>query len=460
MRKNEEAIIKHLATTNGALALFPLNNASGNVTNRLTTSMTGTVSSGVTRITNDADTNYPFYFRFKGADTSKIVFNHRVIPPNSSFTFKFSVRMRAKPTGENSELFSQAFFNADSGIRVWVTTGGAFTIAGYAGLATGTTFSYSTSLFTFDNKWHDFVLSYNHTTGAVNVWRNDANFGSGTVKAKFGSTFTHPLTIGRQANTSYNRFFNGDLCGIEVYNKVLTPDNLNYNKAFIKHENEFKAYVGNEWVSYGTELTDAVGLNGGITSMSVLDAVDGQPSPLDQLEGPIQLYCWGNWRNITATTTTDVGRVDIVPKYDTILDPIGSYDSISIIGSPDARVVFSINSGETWIVLRDDEVVEVQTFEEGMTVTEVNALTGIQLNKLLPLGGGSLRLGYNISSNDTITSAKIFVNTIVNREVTPTSNYDLVYDTNTGIMTLNIKVDGSYTVNYLNTLPVDENTNA
>ena len=450
MRQIDELVALRMATKHNAIGIWPLRQPSGSELNIVNNSyIPVSVGTGIERLTDPNDESHPYFFRFKRNASSVLGFGAKAIPLGS-YTLKFSMRMSAKPTAENQEIISSAYArSSDAGIRIWADTSGQVCFSGcYKNSSNYSHMVYDYD-FPFDNTWVDYLFSYNATTRVVTLWKNGKLHSTGAARSGNSISHTYNVVVGRQPDTSYARYFQGDMCDIEIYRTVLTPKDFIINPSFVKHNNVFKYFSDGQWKILPNEPTTEDYLQHGMLDTSPhLDRV-GDISPIDQINGSFELHTWTNGSNVSVEIDKPTAGQNIVPTVDSLFVDIQSIDSLVVTGSPNAKVVFSIDGGVSWKTFKDSTWVDVGTFRDGMNLSEVSSINRESL-RLLIGNPGKLRIGYFINPGEEIEGTTLKVTLMGPINFAPANSYDLSYED--GVITYNIKVNGNYFINYLDAM--------
>lgn len=202
-------------------------------------SAVGTVYANATRV--EGWNGMGNAIKFNRTSTSYVNFNARIVP-TGSYTFKFKLKLFTIPTVENQELFSNAYATATTtGLRIWIDVNGYIVFAS----TRKSSGNYDFTLYNmadFDSKWHDYMFTWDTANKIVTVYKDGKFLGKTNSVTANASTPTYNLRMGRQADSSENRYVNAEIDDVQVYDRVLKPDDFSKKYLTVKSLNN-KTYV-------------------------------------------------------------------------------------------------------------------------------------------------------------------------------------------------------------------------
>lgn len=214
------------------VAWFDFDESSGNAVDKLGNNYVGTVT-GATRVQGWNSEGKAMNFN---GGVNYIQFNNPLIT-TLSFTIKFKIKVFSFPSTEVNKNGYIVFQNApttgwDNGLGVFLNKEGDYLrmsmIFGKVDICV------SDELLEL-NKWYDVIINYDSASKVSKIFKNDNLSGIvGNTTHKFG---TVNAIIGKQYESN-QRYFNGQIDDLQIYNKALSPSDFTQKRLVIKTTND------------------------------------------------------------------------------------------------------------------------------------------------------------------------------------------------------------------------------
>lgn len=225
-------------------------------------------------------------------------------------------------------------------------------------------------------------------------------------------------------------------------------------KHLIYHNNLYKTINEsnlNTWIELGSTTPTVQQIkDSGFEKLSLLDRV-GQYSPLDLLAGDLELLTWTDDTTITNLDTmlsvTQNNQL-VYPTKDIDINGVETLDAVVLTASANTKVAISFDSGLTYKAYLNGTWQTVDTAENGMTTSQINALTVSQLSE----GRGesnTVRFSYFLNSTSTVDKIQLKVTLMGYDAVAKTTDYELRYTQSERKISYLIKKSGTYSVSYV-----------
>ena len=172
----------------------------------------------------------------------------------SNKNFTLSAWAKRESSGTWDIVFWQGIGSANNGLHFGFRNTNVFTCS-FWGNDLDTVATYT------DSNWHYWGCTYNANTNKRIIYRDGVNVANNTASATYQGS--GPLTIGYSstiASQGINNHFNGSIDEAQIYNRVLSPQEINatYQAGSYKLFNNFTGlYVGN--YTYKAYAIDASG---------------------------------------------------------------------------------------------------------------------------------------------------------------------------------------------------------
>ncbi|UXJ70196.1 LamG domain-containing protein [Lysinibacillus fusiformis] len=210
------------------VAWFGFDEASGDVYDKLGNGYVGTVT-GATRV--EGWNGEEKALNFNGG-VNFIQFNNPLIT-TSSFTIRFKIKVFAFPSTEVNKNGYLIFQNApttgwDNGLGIFLNKEGNY-------LRMSMIFSKVDSCVSDEllelNRWYDVIINYDSASKVSKIFIN-GNF-TGIIGNTIHKLGTANAIIGRQYESN-QRYFNGQLDDLQIYNKALSPSDFEQKRLVFK----------------------------------------------------------------------------------------------------------------------------------------------------------------------------------------------------------------------------------
>lgn len=214
-----------------------------------------------------------------------ITINGKVLPAGRK-SIRFKINAMNKPSNFGV-ILGNGYSTTEYGTIVQVESSGYINVVMLKGVS-GESFSLTTPFDVCDGQWHDVLITWDGTTSinSFKVYIDDMVTPKGTGTPNFTQTVdgTSNLTIGKRSDAS-DRFFNGVLDEIEVYNDVISgiPD-----KVLIYHDGMYK-YFANSWQTIGSTVTENDYIAYGMNDISKVSE-----KAWGELSGTVELCCYSD----------------------------------------------------------------------------------------------------------------------------------------------------------------------
>lgn len=290
---------------------------------------------------------------FNRTSTSYIDFNSQVIPLGS-YTIRFKMKLFTIPTTENQEVMGCSFSTTDHyGLRVWINTDGVFTFTSTRKVANSWDFT-TTYKAQFDGKWRDYMLVWDTSNKKAYLYVDEILVSQDNTITQNTAAYSYNLRIGNQRRTGENRFFEGQIDELQIYNVPLTPNNFMLNKALILHDSSYKKWVKGNPLSTGENLipkmTSATLPSGEVITSG---SYDTGRSAWKAFDGVNNAYT-GSWAS-TAIMPSWIGykfpSAKVVNAYSLTSPTDNSNSSLDGDGMPKSWVFQGSNDDVSWIDL-------------------------------------------------------------------------------------------------------------
>lgn len=223
--KYDYTSIKNPLEVNSLTNYFTFDEENGNVTDSKGTAV-GTVYNAPTRVTGWNGKGKALSFN---GTNQYVQFNGKIIPIGAK-----SIRFKVKTTSnaDNEIIFTETAGSAHSGTQIALSNNKLAFLLG-KGIVGNPIFLVLSNKTINDGNWHDILCSWDGTTNtnAVKVHIDDMTVpdsqGTASQAEVNSSTYNFIMAKGNVSSTPY--YFSGQIDNIEIYNKVLTPEDL-YNK--------------------------------------------------------------------------------------------------------------------------------------------------------------------------------------------------------------------------------------
>ena len=225
------------------------------------------------------------------------------------------------------------------------------------------------------------------------------------------------------------------------------------NKTLILHNGEYKKYnITWQTISSSTPTVEQF-ISSGMNSLSpLLDRVNGI-SPLDDLTGDFEVITWTD--EVDSNRKLDITVLQspqlAYPTKDISLAGVSTVDSITLTATGNSKIAISFDGGLIWKAYKNGIWETVTDAHSGMTISEINTLTGIQIEEAR---GDSdfIRFSYYLGDeNAEVDNIQLKVSMQGTEKIASTSDYTVDYDAVNKTIIYNIKKSGTYSFNYVDT---------
>lgn len=280
--------------------------------------------------------------------------------------------------------------------------------------------------------------SYNYSTGAWEVLHTGSLSVADSIKHKL----TLPKkTIGKKFRINVTQTF-GDLLAIDEF-EIISAEKEGSN-----------AY----WLDVSsTKPTPEQFLEFGIDNLQIMNIDSSGHSPFDELNGNIEVLSFttsakSDNRKPTLYLNANLNKdILIYPESDISLVGVETIDKLTLISIGDAKIAISFDEGLTWKAFKNGVWITVENAHNGMVYTELNALTS-ELIKNARGNSDYIRFSYYLVDGAEVDNIEMKVSLVGREKLASTSDFDILHDSLTNKIIFNIKKDGTYSVNYVDTI--------
>ena len=204
---------------------------------------TGTLINTPTRVTGWNGEGYAMSFN---GSNQYIDFNERVIPIGAK-SIVFKIKTNISNNSTTTSIMCSGYNSNNHAIRIDYNISNGITVYLLRGTSAGDERLIITNNLVdlSDGSWHKIVFTWDGTinTDGARIIIDDSFITYGTAKSIEVNPYHSNLRIGRD-NSTLNRYFNGQLDQIEIYDRIISPIP---DKHLIQHNSQYKYHDGTSW---------------------------------------------------------------------------------------------------------------------------------------------------------------------------------------------------------------------
>ena len=226
---------------------------------------------------------------------------------------------------------------------------------------------------------------------------------------------------------------------------------INTNKTLIEDSGNYQYYdkTSGQWVVIGqTYPTISQFMDVGMDSLTpLLDRTNGI-SPIDQLSDKFKILPWSTNNAVNLLLQSPSPQQIIYLTEDISLFGVDAIDKITLTANENAKVAISFDSRATWKAYKNDVWVTVANAHDGMTASEINALTKEQIAEAK---GDSqfIHFSYSLTDDAEADKTEMLIALQGSEEVLSSDAYELNYDFPNKTIIYTFKRDMTVSVNYV-----------